>query len=279
MRSVSSGVYGEVLGGHYGPEMALTGAMKAIVVGAALIGIPVLLNSFERLRFPGMARKPWFVTKAAWAGMHEAVRGINEDIDSTWQDLEKMDIDDREQLIEAFVALTRGSRYINQQILSCRADLDVAVPFIDVDLLRLAGRIPQCVKIHNTINRKLLQRNGSPLLQFATGSTLVPASTPIVLQEVSRVIRMLHDNVSRKLGRCTGLRIEPSRSDFFGLDFLRNGRSLRKLLDDLRNDMWDRDAIQRSIKNVAEHKEATTTSLVNISSNFLTMYTTDLMLR
>ncbi len=278
VQSVSAGVYGEVLGGHYGPAMALTGIRKAIAVGTALIGIPVQFNALERLRFPGVPRKPWFLTKAAWADMCDATREMNSDIESSWQDLEKLGIENREHLIEAFVTLTRGSRYINQQILSCRAALDVALPFIDFDLLQLASQIPQSSKIHNAINRKLLQRYGSPLLQFTTGATLVPASMPIVFQEASRVIRILHDNVFGKLTRFTNGSIGPSRSDFFGLDFLRNGSTLRKILNDLRGDIWDRAAIEQSIKNVAEHKEATT-NLVNISSNFLTLYTTDLMLR
>ncbi len=277
VRSVSAGVYGEVLGGHYGPAMALTGVRKAIVVAAALIGIPFQFNSFERLRFPGVARKPSYLTKATWAGMLDSTREVNNDIESVWRGLEKIGIESREQLIEAFVALTRGSRLINQQILSCRTDLDVALPFIDFDLLRLASQIPQRAKIHNKINRKLLQRYGSPLLQFSTGATIVPASLPILFQEASRVIRTIHDGVSGKINRLGKGSIVPSRSDFLGLDFLRNGRALRKILEDLRSDIWDRDAIQQSIKKLAEHKEGT--SLTNISSNFLTIYTTDLMLR
>jgi asparagine synthetase B (glutamine-hydrolysing) len=247
VQSVSAGVYGEVLGGHYGPEMALAGMRKAIVVGAALIGIPVLFNAFERLRSPGRARKPW------------------------WRDLEQLSIKNREQLIEAFMALTRGSRLINQQILSCRTDLDVALPFIDFDLLKIASQIPQSAKIHNTINRNLLQRYKASLLQFATGATLVPASMPILSQEVSRVIRLLSDNVSTKVNKFTRSRLS-SR----GLDFLRNGRALRTILDDLRSDIWDRNAIEQSIKNVAEHKEA---NMLDVHKNFLTIYTTDLMLR
>lgn len=279
VQSVSAGVYGEILGGHYGPSMALTGMRKAIAVGAALIGIPVQFNSFERLRFPGVPRKPRFLTMAAWTDMCDTARQMNNDIDSAWQDIEKLGTENREQLMEAFVALTRGSRYINQQILSCRTDLDVALPFIDIDLLTLASQIPQSAKIHNTISRRLLRQYGSPLLQFTTGATLVPASMPIVFQEASRAIRTLHDNVYGTLSRFTKGAVGPSRSDFLGLDFLRNGTAFRRILDDLRLDIWDRVAIEQSIKNVAEHKEAATTSLVNISSNFLTIYTTDLMLR
>lgn len=276
VRSVSAGVYGEILGGHYGPAFALAGMRKAIVVGAALLGIPVLFNSFERLRFPGVARKPLYITTAAWAGMQDAIPEMNNDIESTWRDLEKIDVESREQLMEAFVALTRGSRYINQQILSCRTDLDVALPFIDVELLRLASQILQGAKIHNAIDRKLLQRYGSPLLQFTTGATLVPASMSIFSQEASRVIRLLGDNVSEKLNKFTRGSIRTSRLGYWGLDFLRDGKALRKILDDLRSDIWDRDAIEQTIQEVAEHKEA---NMLDVHYHFLTIYMTDLMLR
>lgn len=276
VQSVSAGVYGEILGGHYGPAMVLAGMRKAIVVGAALIGIPVLFNSFERLRYPRVARKPWYITTAAWAGMHDATREMNDDIESVWRNLEQLGIESREQLIEAFMALTRGSRLINQQILSCRTDLDVALPFIDFNLLRLSSQIHQCAKIHNTINRKLLQRYSAPLLQFVTGATLVPASMPIFTQEASRVIRFVGDNVSDKVYKFMDGRIRMTRLGSWVYDFLRNGRALRKVLDDLRSDIWDRDAIDQSIKNIAVYKEA---SMYDVNTNFLTIYTTDLMLR
>ncbi len=274
VRSVSAGVYGEILGGHYGPAMALAGMRKALAVGAALIGIPVLFNSFERLRFPGVAKKPWFIKKAAWAGMHDASREMTNDIEAVWRDLEQIGIKNREQLIEAFMALTRGSMLINQQALSCRTELDVALPFIDLSLLRLSSQIPQCVKIHNAINRKLLQRYRSPLLQFATGATLIPASMPIFTQEASRVIRYLRDKVFVKVNKFTKGSI--TLSEISGFDFLRKGEALNKILEDLRSDIWDRDAIEQSIKKVAEYKEA---NMLDVNMNFLTIYTTDLMLR
>jgi hypothetical protein len=279
VQSVSAGVYGEVLGGHYGPEMALTGMRKAIAVGSALMGIPVRFDSLERLRVPRVLKKPWFLTNAVWAGLLDATHEMKSDIESVWRDLDSLDTESPEQLIEAFVALTRGSRYANQQLLSCRTDLDVALPFIDFDLLKLAGQIPHCAKIHNTINRSLLQQHGSPLLQFTTGATLVPAFMPIPFQEASRAVRVLNDNLSRKLNGFTKGGMGPSRSDFFGLDFLRDGKALRRILDDLRSDLWDREAIERSIKNIAEYSEANNRRLHYISYNFLTMYTMDLMLR
>jgi len=271
VQSISAGVYGEVLGGHYGPEIALRGIKKGIHVGGSLIGIPILFNSFERLRHPGKPRTRWFLTKGARADVRDASREMNNEVEAVWLDLEQLGVKNREQLIEAFVALTRGSRLINQQILSCRANLEIAVPFIDFDLLKLVSQIPQSVKIHNSMSRKILQRYGASLLRFPTGATLVPASMSIFSQEASRVIRWQRDKIADKLSGSPRLGL-----GYWGLDFLRNGRSLRTILDDLRSDIWDRDVIEQSIKNVAEHKEA---NMYDIHTDFLTMYTMDLMLR
>ena len=98
----------------------------------------------------------------------------------------------------------------------------------------------------------------------------------IFSQEASRVIRLLGDNVSDRLNKFTRGSIRTSRLGHWGLEFLRTGTALRKILDDLRSDIWDRDAIEQSIKNVAEHKEA---NMLDVHTNFLTIYTTDLMLR
>ena len=93
------------------------------------------------------------------------------------------------------------------------------------------------------------------------------------------MIRNAQDNIFEKLNGMTKGSIRPSRSDFFGLDFLRNGRAFRRILDDLRSDMWDRDTIELAIKDVAGYSQANNRRISYMSYNFLTMYTTDLMLR
>lgn len=276
VRSVSAGVYGEVLGGHYGPGMFLNGKRKFSAAGRELFGLPVQFNILELLRFPIVLERPSFLTQAFWDGLIDVTHEINADIESSLQQLANHDLESSEQLIEAFVALNRGSTFINQQLLSCRTTLDVALPFINFNFLKLSSQVPLKAKIHNSIHRNLLQKYGSPLLQFPTAATLVPAFMPIQFQEASRVIRILYDEIHKKLNKVSKGYIGPPPTESLGLEFLRNGNVLRKLLDDLRCDIWDRNALARSIAKAGEHKEH---NILSLSYSFLKIYTTDLMLR
>ena len=276
VKSVSAGVYGEVLGGHYGPGMLFNGVRKVTTVGRGLIGLPVQFNVFELLRFPKLTEKPRFLAEAFGIALNDVTQEINVDIESSLHHLVRQGLEDSEQLLEAFIALNRGSKYINQQLLSCRTILDVTLPFLDLNFLKLSRQIPLKTKIHNSIHREILLQYGPALLQFPTSAILVPAAWPILIQETTRALRKLHDEVHRKLNSALSGHIGPSHTNNLGLEFLRNGNALRKLLDDLRCDMWDRNALACSISKAADFKED---NLLSLSYNFLTIYTTDLMLR
>lgn len=276
VRTVSAGVYGEVLGGHYGPGMLLNGIKKISAVGRELIGLSVPFNLLELLRFPNVIRNPSFLAEEFLDGINGITQEMNADIEFSLHQIANHDVQSSEQLLEAFIALNRGSTFINQHLLTCGTTLDVALPFIDLNFLTLASQIPLKLKIHNSIHRKLLQQYGAPLLQLPTASILVPAHMPILFQEASRVVRKLQDEVYNKLNKVSHGYIGPAPSEYLGLEFLRNGKALRKILDDLRCDMWNRKSLERSISKAVEHKEY---SLRSLSYDFLKVYTIDLMLR
>jgi hypothetical protein len=283
VRCISAGVYGEVLGGHYGPPMLLRGGKKIAAVAAALLGrasslacrsTDAMQNVYDFLRYRELS-KPWSLSRTFWEGLSSPAEAMNADIATALQRLERRGITTAEQLVEAFIAEHRGTQTINAQILSCRATVDIAMPFCHRDLLLLAGRLPFATKVHNSLSRKILQLHGPDVLRFPTSATLVPAGMPISLQEASRACRRLLDKGLWKLYFVTRGRIGPPHRSWWNFEFLRNGEALCSLVDDLKSDIWDKEALRRSIATAARfgrHRPI-------YPDGFLTVYTTDLMLR
>ncbi|TMA37286.1 MAG: hypothetical protein E6J79_10920 [Deltaproteobacteria bacterium] len=114
LSSVSAGVYGEVLGGHYGPSMVVGGVRKMAAVAAALVGRSVgSRNGHQAARDFLLARRvarPWYLAPAAWAATADAAASLDADLEAALQRLERRGVVTGDELVEAFVtASTRRS--------------------------------------------------------------------------------------------------------------------------------------------------------------------------
>jgi hypothetical protein len=157
------------------------------------------------------------------------------------------------------------------QPLGQRDALPVTLPFADLALLELAGRVPMGRKIHNRVNRELLARWAPGLLRFPMGATLVEARQPILLQEASRAARAIGQ---RALARAGGGAREP-RLSWVNYEFMRDGVALGAIAASLRGPWWDREALAkylRSAASPARDPHALTDYLMRV-------VTVDLMLR
>ena len=255
---VSAGTYGEVLGGHYGSPSTL-GNMRKILSTAKWLargrlgsntGFETMEDVYDLFRIRSLER-PYYVARSFWMDIPDLVDSINSDIEWSLRRLVARGVPLGERLVEAFIAEHRGV-FINTQALSCRAGLDVALPYADRDVLSLASRIPLGLKINNSLNRLVLLTTSPHSLRTATAATLVSAGAPIVLQEASRLVRWAYDTSRQRLHMVTKGRVTPSRTSHLHYEYLRDGRALNWLTDDLTAEIWDIDAIRGRIAGLAQ---------------------------
>ncbi|HEU4452933.1 MAG TPA: hypothetical protein VFR81_07725 [Longimicrobium sp.] len=282
-RCVTAGVYGEVLGGHYGPAMLLHGRKKVLAVARALLGRPApapapSADRAERLRgllrVPGGAA-PWYL--APEHAPPESSEAMDADLETALERLRDRGISDPDRLAEAFVSEHRGTQYINAQLLSCRASLDVVLPFASRELLALASRVPLTRKIHNALNRAMLRRHAPGLLRYPMAATLVPAGSPLLLQEASRALRRGLEQGGWALHARSGGRLPAPRLGWVNFEFLRTGGALRAIVDDLRADLWNRPALWDRLARIGRGEWPH--SLHPTYDQLAKIYTVDLMLR
>ena len=275
---VTAGVYGEILGGHYGSAMLLNGWEKIFAVATQIIKKGTYsVDIRNRLRLKGI-KKPWYLKATLWNDIRNPINVINEDFEISIQRLTDRGINDPEHLVEAFIAEHRATQYINSQILSCRSGLDIALPFCDNELLDFSWQIPAVQKTQNTLNRDLLRRIAPHLLNYSTAATLVPANFPIIFQEASRSLRASLDYSQYFLNRATAGRIKAPTWGWLNYEFLRFSHVFKDILEDLRCDFWDRETIACAI-NTPDKFSNKVTTMNNILFRFLKIYSVDLMLR
>lgn len=251
--TVVSGVLGEVLGGHYGSTMLGSKSHRAarlarlLLSGSSSKGA-AFTEGVDALMPPLSFGRHWYlkqehdVQSAAPVARERAAAAIAR--------LADRGIREGNRLIEAYISESRGAQYICAQPLSMSQRLDVAIPFGSTKLLDLSARVAPARKVHNSLNRAILARIAKPLLRFPMAATLVNASSPIALQEVSRVARRLSEAVAtapalRRLARRNG-----PRYGWVNFEFLRASDDLRRLVDSLRLDIWDKAAMHHAVRRL-----------------------------
>jgi hypothetical protein len=135
----TSGVFGGVIGGHYGPPsvMSARGKIRA-VLGHYLTDHYSPLKDrrdVERLLQVHDTRVPWYLNSDLMSPEEYCLR-INTDIVESLDRLEARGVRNPEQMLEAFLVESRGAQYMNAQDLSIRAFIDVANLFSGEEALR-----------------------------------------------------------------------------------------------------------------------------------------------
>jgi hypothetical protein len=220
--------------------------------------------------------RPWSVRQDWWEAAHIDANDVNADIDRDLDRLNNRGVCTIDQFIEAYVSEHRGSQYINAQIRSCRAHTDVTLPFTDRRLLELTTAVPLGVKIHNRINRELLQRHAPSLLRYPMAATLAAGGRPLLVQEASRLARKALELGQWRVHSATGGRVAAPHLSWVNFEFLRPGAELSSIIEDLRAPLWDKPAMFGQVQALARNAAVPTHPM---SDQMMKIYTIDLALR
>jgi hypothetical protein len=280
-----SGVFGEILGGHYGETMLTRGGSKISAFLRLLLASDSRAGSsrrstleLARLSFAVPSLDPPRFLDAGYLRQHTGLLDeVNQAIARDLDRLEARGVDTGENLTEAFIAEHRGAQYIGAQALSTRGKIGVSAPFLDPPLLEAVSRVPMRLRLHNRVNRQLLKRLAPRLLRSPLAATLVPARAPLLIQELSRGVRKAYEEVGWAAHLRSGGRIPSPRLGWVNFEFLRDGNLFAALIDDLTAEFWDRDALERAVLDLRTNAQPH--RLHPLFNHLGKVYTIDLMLR
>jgi len=284
---IVSGIFGEVLGGHYGPSMHLSGAAKIASVARELLsrhGNERTLRTeadvapLAGLLEPEFSELPYYLKSSEWEDPEVVSSELSQAARAVLSGYRSRGTSTIEGLVEAFSTEHRGAQYIAAQPLSFRASAFGIQPFAESELIMTASNLPLGLKIHNKLNRQILLKFASSLTTYSMAATLVPASAPIAIQESSRLARRLLVSAQERISA-----IQPHskqrnwRLSWVNFDFLRNSSSVDSLIEDLRQPFWDRDALHAKARFMADGTRGV--SPHHLYDQLMKIYTVDSLLR
>lgn len=289
--NLTAGVFSPPIGGHHGAPSVRDGAGKMLSLSKRLLGhyrarLPGgrfgardsggVEEAYRALRVEDVGSH-WYLRRGVEESLGDVAARLNADLKDSLERYEERGIRGLDAVVEAFNAEFRSCQFINAQLRSCRPDVDVAFPFIDRRLLRLATRLPLELKLHNYLNQQMLWRAAPDLLEFPMGATLVKASRPIWLQEISRVARRtLEDLEWKRYLASEGARSEP-RWGWVNFEFLRDGDAFSRIREALQSDLWDMEGIRAMEEDITSFRYAR--RLHPVYDQMSKVYTLDLLYR
>jgi asparagine synthetase B (glutamine-hydrolysing) len=258
-----TGLLGEVLGGHYtvvgrGRSRRAREVFRRLVLRNTGHAVPPADGLRRVLAHDFRARTIPFLKKELTDGFAGAISaGVAHDTEAVIGRYVQRGIGDAGRMVEAYNTEYRALDYFCQQPVMLTADLDVATPLGDPQLVEAILAVPLTRRIHNSLSRNILRQYRPELLRVPlAASPFVAAGAPILVQEGGRVARRVVDLVSKQLYlRSAGRR--DTRLRYGWVDFERAVRS-GDYLDDWRDSLtWeglDRHAIDQYVTKIKTHE-------------------------
>lgn len=239
-----SGVLGEFLGGHYGVMSFGTRRQKALAAIMLLNNKPL---SEQRIKetvwnFATPPEAHWFLTDEMNARFREQGADTRQKTLSCLQILYQK-TGDWQRAIEQFNMEHRARQYILKQAQTAVGYGGYNLPFGDEKIVEMIRRIPFSQRVHNKLNRLILDTNRPDLLNQPMAATLLKAKYPIILQELSRGFRIVFENISRNLGK------RPPNLGWFNYQHLYSGHCLNDITNSLQLDIWDKNKMHKTIES------------------------------
>ena len=287
-----AGVLGEVIGGRHGmhwPMLPISEWDKISFVTSHLfrprrnhtIKNNKDISIFYDFLHLDKINKPWYVRSEFWNTITNIKEEMYSDMEEFVHRLKARGVDNIDKLLEAYTAEYFGAHYLTPQLLSCRSDINVTIPFADQELLELTSRIPLAFKIVHTLQQAILRYYNSELLRYPNAAAFFNSKIPIPVLEVSRVFRKLFESMSWKICRVTNGRYKPTPTGWSTFSCLRNNPALLNIADNLSCDMIDKNEIQNRMKRGLSQIEPQKSMYAwNAAQNqIMKIYTTDLMVK
>lgn len=268
VKCLTAGLFGPILGGHYGEPATRQGIGQIVSLAQRLRGhykARIIGGGFSasnrggadaaiELLMSGPIGSHWYLRPGFEESAEDVQAGINADIQKALRRLEERGITGLDAVLEAFSTEHRSAQFTNAQLMSCQPDLDIAFPLIDRRILELATQLPLELKINNYLNQKILDRHNTTLLDFPMAATLVKASRPIWLQELSRFGRRAWEDTEwKRYLESNGTREAPCWG-WVNFEFLRDGTAFRRIREDLQSEFWNMEAIRKMEQSIMTYR-------------------------
>lgn len=240
---LSSGVLGELLGGHYG-LLSMGSRLQKILASASLfngklIGEEKIATALDLFTTPAPGH--WFLSSEGHKLLAKSANTtkniMRNQLGATYKNT-----GDWQSAIETFNMEHRARQYILKQAQAAASTSGYITPFADDELADIVRLIPFNNRVHNKLNQKLLREKEPQLLNYSMAATLIPAKYPIFVQELSRGVRIGLEQM-RKIAKTNQPRL-----GWFNYDHLYQSDTLHEITESLTLTLWDKKKMHKTLE-------------------------------
>lgn len=245
---ITSGVIGARVGGHNGfPSM---GSRSQKIINSLHLVSPKLVTKEKILRdLEGILKAPerfWFTSQTGHQLFEKTRPQCNEELHETLKEYLGSH-GDFSAAIENFNYDHVSRQYMMKQPSMARGALGYYSPLSHPDLLNLAYSVPFKSRLHNTLSRKIIKALNPDLLQFPMAATLTKAKSPIWVQELSRIVRIVIERAAIALNR------NRPNLGWFNYEHLYQSDVLNEVVDSLHSKLWSQERMKSVLSRNPEN--------------------------
>lgn len=238
---ITSGVIGARLGGHNGfPSM---GTRSQKITNSIHLASPKLISetkiTHDIKNSLCVPEKFWFTSEKGHRLFSHARINTNDELYDTLEQYIQS-YTDFSTAIEKFNYDHVSRQYMMKQPSMAKNFLGYYSPLSHPDLLNIVYDVPFKSRVHNRFTQKIIAILNPDLLQFPMAATLIKAKRAILVQELSRILRILLERVSKTLNR------ENPKLGWFNYEHLYSEGIFSEIIDSLNSDLWSKE----NMKNI-----------------------------
>lgn len=244
---ITSGVIGARLGGHNGFPTVGTRFQKTYnslhLISPKIVSKEKIIDDVKRsMTAP---RQFWFTSEKGRQIFRQTATSITESLHGTLDNYLKT-TDDFSFAIEKFNYNHVSRQYMMKQPSMAKPFQGYYSPLSHPDLLKLAYNVPFKQRIQNRLTRSVISELNADLLEFPMAATLAKAKRPIIIQELSRILRIIFEKTFFKLKR------NRPNLGWFNYEHLYAGNFFETTIDSLKSDVWSK---ERMLKTIASNQK------------------------
>ena len=244
---IASGVIGARLGGHNGFSSVGTRLQKTFnslhLINPRIASKEKIINDLKKhLTTP---KNFWFTSDKGNKIFGEIATSTTQRIHETLDNYLK-ETDDFSFAIEKFNYDHVSRQYMMKQPGMAKSFQGYYSPLSHPELLKLVYNIPFKQRAQNRLTKAVIAELNADLLEFPMAATLAKAKRPIFIQELSRILRIIFENIFFKLKK------NRPNLGWFNYEHLYSGDFFETTIHSLRSDIWSK---ERMLKTIASNKK------------------------
>ena len=251
----SAGLFVEHFSGHYGVNSVGQGKAKLVATIKSMLtpGVFDRLSREETIAMAlrlldGRLKTPWYLSTEWLAEQSRFEEETRADIERILVGFYEEGTGGIQEIFERFRLEHAGRQYFALQTKCSIPFNGYHHPFADSRLAQLVFSIPYSKRVNYRLSQAVLRQLNPGLLEWPMAATTIKAKWPVVVQEMSRGVRILTELVVSGMSQREQLHL-----GWNNFQFIFSTGVFDDYIDHLSGDIWPKEQMRKAVRRMSEN--------------------------